>query len=182
MIIGLQHTISVCISAAIAGASLTVIIGLQHTISVCIPAAIAGASLTVIIGLQHTISVCIPAAIAGASPTVIIGLQHTISVCISAAIAGASLTVIIGLQHTISVCISAAIAIFYTLLGGLYSVAFTDVIQLICIAFGLVSTQQVEIDMYLPALSHKCDLRHPISCVIRSTAVIIGRYTYLSLY
>lgn len=49
------------------------------------------------------------------------------------------MTVIIGLEHIYSVIISAGIAIFYTLLGGLYSVAFTDVIQLICIAFGLVS-------------------------------------------
>lgn len=31
------------------------------------------------------------------------------------------------------------IAIFYTLVGGLYSVAYTDVVQLFCIFIGLVS-------------------------------------------
>ncbi|KAI8503947.1 High affinity choline transporter 1 [Branchiostoma belcheri] len=36
-----------------------------------------------------------------------------------------------------AVIVSAAIAVFYTLFGGLYSVAYTDVIQLICIFLGL---------------------------------------------
>lgn len=39
----------------------------------------------------------------------------------------------------VSVVVSALIAIFYTLFGGLYSVAYTDVIQLFFIFFGLVS-------------------------------------------
>lgn len=38
-----------------------------------------------------------------------------------------------------SVVISALIAILYTLVGGLYSVAYTDVVQLFCIFVGLVS-------------------------------------------
>ena len=33
---------------------------------------------------------------------------------------------------------SALIAVFYTWIGGLYAVAYTDVVQLGCIAFGLV--------------------------------------------
>ena len=37
-----------------------------------------------------------------------------------------------------AVVISALIAVFYTWIGGLYSVAYTDVVQLGCIAFGLV--------------------------------------------
>ncbi|KAG7264681.1 hypothetical protein CRUP_035340 [Coryphaenoides rupestris] len=37
-----------------------------------------------------------------------------------------------------SVVLSALIAIFYTLVGGLYSVAYTDVVQLFCIFIGLV--------------------------------------------
>ena len=53
---------------------------------------------------------------------------------------GATVSVIIGLDRFTSVIISACIAIFYTLLGGLYSVAYTDVVQLICIFVGLVST------------------------------------------
>lgn len=45
------------------------------------------------------------------------------------------------LDIPISACVwmSAAVAIIYTLLGGLYSVAYTDIIQLILIFLGLVS-------------------------------------------
>ncbi|XP_052089155.1 high-affinity choline transporter 1-like isoform X1 [Mytilus californianus] len=58
----------------------------------------------------------------------------------SAAILGAlgsTLSVIISLNYDIAVIISACIAVFYTLFGGLYSVAYTDVVQLLCIFFGL---------------------------------------------
>ena len=51
---------------------------------------------------------------------------------------GSSLRVIVGLERTISVIVSAVIAVGYTLVGGLYSVAYTDVVQLICIFLGLV--------------------------------------------
>ncbi|XP_067934602.1 high-affinity choline transporter 1-like [Watersipora subatra] len=51
---------------------------------------------------------------------------------------GSTLSVIIGLKIEISVIISACIAILYTLFGGLYAVAYTDVVQLICIFVGLV--------------------------------------------
>lgn len=50
---------------------------------------------------------------------------------------GATLKVILSLDLTISIIVSAAIALLYTLLGGLYSVAYTDVVQLICIFIGL---------------------------------------------
>lgn len=53
--------------------------------------------------------------------------------------AGATLSVIVDININISVVISALIAIFYTLVGGLYSVAYTDVVQLFCIFVGLVS-------------------------------------------
>ena len=52
---------------------------------------------------------------------------------------GATISVVIGLDRFTSVISSACIAVFYTLFGGLYSVAYTDVIQLICIFVGLVS-------------------------------------------
>ena len=52
---------------------------------------------------------------------------------------GATVSVVINLDRFTSVVVSACIAIFYTLMGGLYSVAYTDVIQLICIFVGLVS-------------------------------------------
>ena len=51
---------------------------------------------------------------------------------------GATLTVILDLPITESVILSACVAVFYTLIGGLYSVAYTDVIQLFCIFIGLV--------------------------------------------
>ena len=43
------------------------------------------------------------------------------------------------LNNTLAIIISAAVAVTYTLFGGLYSVAYTDVIQLICVLFGLVN-------------------------------------------
>ncbi|XP_050719785.1 high-affinity choline transporter 1-like isoform X1 [Eriocheir sinensis] len=50
---------------------------------------------------------------------------------------GATLSVVLNLDQTIAVVLSACIAVFYTLFGGLYAVAYTDVIQLICIFIGL---------------------------------------------
>ncbi|XP_076594185.1 high-affinity choline transporter 1 isoform X1 [Chaetodon auriga] len=50
---------------------------------------------------------------------------------------GATLSVIVDINIEMSVIISALIAIFYTLVGGLYSVAYTDVVQLFCIFVGL---------------------------------------------
>ncbi|KAK6169316.1 hypothetical protein SNE40_020394 [Patella caerulea] len=51
---------------------------------------------------------------------------------------GSTVSIILEIDRTISIISSACIAIFYTLLGGLWSVAYTDVVQLICIAIGLV--------------------------------------------
>ncbi|XP_048387979.1 high-affinity choline transporter 1 [Stegostoma tigrinum] len=50
---------------------------------------------------------------------------------------GATLSVIVDININLSVVISAVIAVFYTLVGGLYSVAYTDVVQLFCIFLGL---------------------------------------------
>ncbi|KAG9492511.1 high affinity choline transporter 1 [Eleutherodactylus coqui] len=50
---------------------------------------------------------------------------------------GATISVIVDIDINISVVVSALIAIFYTLVGGLYSVAYTDVVQLFCIFLGL---------------------------------------------
>ncbi|XP_032627828.1 high affinity choline transporter 1 [Chelonoidis abingdonii] len=50
---------------------------------------------------------------------------------------GATISVIIDIDVNISVIVSALIAIIYTLVGGLYSVAYTDVVQLFCIFLGL---------------------------------------------
>jgi len=50
---------------------------------------------------------------------------------------GATLAVIIDMELNTAVVSSALIAIFYTWVGGLYSVAYTDVVQLGCIFVGL---------------------------------------------
>ncbi|XP_076317987.1 high-affinity choline transporter 1-like [Tachypleus tridentatus] len=50
---------------------------------------------------------------------------------------GATVSVIIDLETNTSIIASSCIAVFYTLFGGLYSVAYTDVIQLFCIFIGL---------------------------------------------
>lgn len=49
------------------------------------------------------------------------------------------MSVILDFSYTVSIWISAAVAITYTLMGGLYSVAYTDVIQLVLIFISLVS-------------------------------------------
>ncbi|XP_061139865.1 high affinity choline transporter 1-like isoform X2 [Syngnathus typhle] len=66
--------------------------------------------------------------------------------CILAAL-GATMSIILDLSSTISILISAAISIFYTFLGGLYAVAYTDIVQLsfmfvslwLCIPFMILS-------------------------------------------
>ncbi|XP_044061129.1 high-affinity choline transporter 1-like isoform X2 [Siniperca chuatsi] len=50
---------------------------------------------------------------------------------------GATMSVILDISYTVCIWISAAVAIIYTLLGGLYSVAYTDIIQLTLIFFSL---------------------------------------------
>ncbi|XP_010862626.1 high affinity choline transporter 1 isoform X1 [Esox lucius] len=50
---------------------------------------------------------------------------------------GGTMSVILDLPYGYSICISSVVAIVYTLLGGLYSVAYTDVIQLILIFVSL---------------------------------------------
>ncbi|KAM3862839.1 high-affinity choline transporter 1-like [Diretmus argenteus] len=66
---------------------------------------------------------------------------------------GVTMSVILDLSYAVSIWISAAVAITYTLLGGLYSVAYTDVIQLIlifislwlCVPFALMSPSSSDI-------------------------------------
>ncbi|ESO84198.1 hypothetical protein LOTGIDRAFT_155524 [Lottia gigantea] len=50
---------------------------------------------------------------------------------------GATLSVIVDIDTNTSIIVSSCIALFYTLTGGLYSVAYTDVVQLFCIFIGL---------------------------------------------
>ena len=55
---------------------------------------------------------------------------------------GATLAIIIDMELNTAVVSSALIAVFYTWIGGLYSVAYTDVVQLGCIFIGLVGTDR----------------------------------------
>ncbi|XP_028315528.1 high-affinity choline transporter 1-like [Gouania willdenowi] len=50
---------------------------------------------------------------------------------------GAAISVTLDLSYTLCIWISAAVAIIYTLMGGLYSVAYTDIIQLTLIFFSM---------------------------------------------
>lgn len=52
---------------------------------------------------------------------------------------GATLSVVLDLSFSICIWISSVVAIIYTVLGGLYSVACTDVIQILLVLFGVVS-------------------------------------------
>ena len=65
---------------------------------------------------------------------------------------GATLAIIIDMELNTAVILSALIAIFYTWVGGLYSVAYTDVVQLGCILLGLVSRFVVSMHQQLSVL------------------------------
>ncbi|XP_049919727.1 high-affinity choline transporter 1-like [Epinephelus moara] len=72
----------------------------------------------------------------------------------------ATMTVILDLPFSVCVWISAAVAIIYTVLGGLYSVAYTDAIQLLLVLFSLwlcvpfAMTSDVYSDITKTALNH----------------------------
>ncbi|KAJ8307610.1 hypothetical protein KUTeg_014837 [Tegillarca granosa] len=61
---------------------------------------------------------------------------------------GTTLSIILDLDTSLSIIISACVAVFYTFFGGLYSVAYTDVIQLFLIAIGLVSASHFLVIYY----------------------------------
>lgn len=73
---------------------------------------------------------------------------------------GGTMSVILDLSYVYSIIVSSVIAIIYTLLGGLYSVAYTDVLQLILIFVSLVRTIISSIyqsmDGLLPFHPHVC--------------------------
>ena len=93
---------------------------------------------------------------------------------------------ILDIEVNISVIISACIAIFYTFFGGLYSVAYTDVIQLLCIFIGLVS-QFTDSSLYLTYSliwwASLCIRLLPLVCIILK--IFLGKSFYIlgsSLY
>uniref|UniRef100_A0A3Q1JEP8 High affinity choline transporter 1-like n=1 Tax=Anabas testudineus TaxID=64144 RepID=A0A3Q1JEP8_ANATE len=68
---------------------------------------------------------------------------------------GGTMSVILDLPYAYSIIISSLVAIIYTLLGGLYSVAYTDVIQLVlifvslwvCVPFLMTNPHSVDISL-----------------------------------
>ncbi|XP_024916794.1 high-affinity choline transporter 1-like [Cynoglossus semilaevis] len=70
---------------------------------------------------------------------------------------GGTMSVILNVSYTVCVWISAAVVVTYTLMGGLYSVAYTDVIQLIliftslwlCVPFVLMNPSTLDIGQTL---------------------------------
>nr|XP_040025530.1 high-affinity choline transporter 1-like [Gasterosteus aculeatus aculeatus] len=55
-------------------------------------------------------------------------------------VTGGTISVVMDISSALAVCVSAAVAIVYTLMGGLYAVAYTDVVQLSLMLVGLVQT------------------------------------------
>ncbi|XP_068597138.1 high-affinity choline transporter 1-like isoform X2 [Brachionichthys hirsutus] len=51
---------------------------------------------------------------------------------------GGTMSVVLDLSFSVCIWISAAVAVTYTLMGGLYSVAYTDVVQLVLVFVGLL--------------------------------------------
>ncbi|XP_042358434.1 high-affinity choline transporter 1-like isoform X2 [Plectropomus leopardus] len=75
--------------------------------------------------------------------------------CVAATLIGlgGTMSVVLDLSYTVCIWISAAVAVTYTLLGGLYSVAYTDIIQFllifismwVCAPFVLMSPHTLDI-------------------------------------
>uniref|UniRef100_A0A1B6BYQ9 High-affinity choline transporter 1 n=1 Tax=Clastoptera arizonana TaxID=38151 RepID=A0A1B6BYQ9_9HEMI len=66
---------------------------------------------------------------------------------------GSSLVVILEMNSVVSILISATFAATYIMVGGMYSVTYTDVVQLICIIFGLVLSAPFA--YFHPEVSHE---------------------------
>lgn len=61
---------------------------------------------------------------------------------------GVTMVVILDLPFNVCAWISAVVIIIYTLLGGLYSVAYTDVVQLVLIFISMVTNENKEKQNY----------------------------------
>ncbi|XP_068183954.1 high-affinity choline transporter 1-like isoform X2 [Antennarius striatus] len=72
-------------------------------------------------------------------------------------IIGGTMSVVLDLPFSVCIWISAAVVVTYTLMGGLYSVAYTDVIQLVlifcslwvCVPFALMNPSTLDISQTL---------------------------------
>ncbi|CAJ1066844.1 high-affinity choline transporter 1-like [Xyrichtys novacula] len=86
---------------------------------------------------------------------------------------GAAMNVILDLSYTVSIWISATVVIVYTLLGGLYSVAYTDIIQItlifITLALGNLGYQA----FHQRVLSATSSSSARITCFVAAFAILI---------
>lgn len=97
------------------------------------------------------------------------------------------MSVVLDLPYSVCVWISAAIAVTYTLLGGLYSVAYTDIIQLtlificlwICVPFAMMNPSTVNISDTL----RNNTLHAPWigTLELKRAWIMIDDFTYLAL-
>uniref|UniRef100_A0A8C7YYH5 High affinity choline transporter 1-like n=1 Tax=Oryzias sinensis TaxID=183150 RepID=A0A8C7YYH5_9TELE len=116
--------------------------------------------------------------------------------CVLAALGG-TMSVILGLSSTISIIISAAVSIIYTFLGGLYSVAYTDIVQLcfifvslwLCIPFLVLSPAVGSISQTLPlnqTVGHSwvghLELEDAGKWVDQMLLMVLGGLSYQALY
>uniref|UniRef100_A0A4W5LLC0 Solute carrier family 5 member 7 n=1 Tax=Hucho hucho TaxID=62062 RepID=A0A4W5LLC0_9TELE len=115
--------------------------------------------------------------------------------CILAALGG-TMSVILGLSSSYSIALSAAVAITYTLLGGLYSVAYTDVIQLffifialwLCVPFLVLSPTSSEVtpaaffNQSQFALMGELKLEHAGKWIDELLLLALGGLSYQALY
>ena len=100
--------------------------------------------------------------------------------------AGSTLKVILHIDTRLSIIISAIIAVCYTLVGGLLSVAYTDVFQIAFIAFGLVLCRKCgcstgslrDLSSFLPNISSQ---PQPASLLIPATWPFIHSKTLYSM-
>ena len=69
---------------------------------------------------------------------ILIGVFMAAYVAAQFVASGKALSVTFGIDYTTSVLIGAAVILFYTMMGGFFAVAWTDVIQALMMIFGLV--------------------------------------------
>ncbi|XP_008319899.1 high-affinity choline transporter 1-like [Cynoglossus semilaevis] len=100
---------------------------------------------------------------------------------------GGTISVVLDLSFTVCVWISAAVAILYTLLGGLYSVAYTDIIQLIlmfislwlCVPFVLMNPSCSDIGQTL--MNNTLHVPWIGTMELKKTGLIIDDFLFFAL-
>ncbi|XP_070771126.1 high affinity choline transporter 1-like isoform X2 [Enoplosus armatus] len=86
---------------------------------------------------------------------------------------GGTMSVILDLSYVYSIIISSVVAITYTLLGGLYSVAYTDVIQLILIFVSLALGGLAYQAFYQRILSASSYTQAQVTCFASSAFCLV---------